>query len=138
MGHLCRWTDSQAASKSRYKRENEDILSMISDAAVRGIIVHDVQNSALKNENTLLKKAANVVIDKRPFSSPAATALPVTLLPMENEALAKAISDDTMQQHGWQVDAETDRLQGRRNYFPSGVCPRHKKSARICRCINKG
>lgn len=119
------WTNYSdgAVRKSPVRAElgvADDVLSMISDAAVRAVVGSFLaENRKLKKENTLLKTQAQVVIDRRPLSASSApqyhdavqvlTSLSV-LMPVEIEALHHAISDQLFNKMGWVEDAKTGRV----------------------------
>jgi hypothetical protein len=98
----------------------DDVLDMIPDASVRALVGSFLaENRRLKAENNLLKRQAQVVIDRRPPSKmsvlEAQTAVQVlsplsNLLPVEVDALRHAISDELLQKMGWVVDSKTGRV----------------------------
>jgi hypothetical protein len=91
---------------------------MIDDASVRAVVgVLIAEGKKLKAENTLLKRQAQVVIDRRPVgatqtpSSPAQVLTAVdTLLPSELDALKHAISPEHLEQMGWSLNEKNGRI----------------------------
>lgn len=96
----------------------DDVLNMIDDASVRAVVgVLIAEGKKLKAENTLLKRQAQVVIDRRPVgatqtpSSPAQVLTAVdTLLPSELDALKHAISPEHLEQMGWSLNEKNGRI----------------------------
>lgn len=88
------------------------ILAKIADPAVRSIVGTILaKNTKLQGEVNLLKRQAEIVIDRRtiPLSPVVLNAdqqagLPNSLTPTEIFALKHAISDELMEQEGWSIE----------------------------------
>ncbi|MFM0205773.1 gamma-mobile-trio protein GmtX [Paraburkholderia sediminicola] len=116
----------------------DDVLDMIPDSSVRALVGSFLaENRKLKAENNLLKKKAEVVIDRRPMAKMAVTGpqsgvqvlAPLsTLLPLEVDALRHAISDELLTKMGWAVDGKTGRVsKGGHAIFRAGFVTAIKK-----------
>ena len=109
----------------------DDVLGMIPDASVRALVGSFLAElRKLKAENTLLKRNAQVVIDRRPHSvlsrSPSQSGVQVVpplsaLLPLEIDALRHAISDEQLNKMKWTIDKKTGRVsKGELSVFRAG------------------
>lgn len=106
----------------------EDLLRKIDDAALRGVFGAMVaERNRLRSEVTLLRVQANIVVDRRVFAGDIRLAKGQVmqvltgshqLLPLEKEALMKAISAEFLRQEGWSEgpDGEILNARGRRLY----------------------
>lgn len=119
----------------------EDVLEMIPDAAVRAVVgVILAENRRLLGEVALLKRQAQVVVDRRPVAkepgpTSAVQVLPVlsTLLPVEIEALQQAVSKERLQQLGWEVDERNGRVTKQGHpVFPVGFMTALRKVLEGC------
>jgi hypothetical protein len=91
----------------------DDVLNMIEDAAVRAVVGFMLaENRKLKNENTLLKQQATVIVDRREQRAPSdeISGTPAPLLTTELEALRDSISKEFLQRMGWAVDKKNGRV----------------------------
>ena len=119
-------------SRSKHIPTDNKLLERITDPAVRalfgGIIA---ERNRYRNEANILKRNAQVTIDKRPvrqYDAQAESGVEVlpslsgVLNPLEIKALEFAVSDECMERHGWQatnagqVKSEEDNVE----VFPRG------------------
>jgi hypothetical protein len=106
----------------------DDLLRKIDDPALRGLLGAMIaERNRLRSEVTLLRAQANIVVDRRVFPGDIrprdgqfvqVLTGSHQLLPLEKEALLKAISADFLKQEGWSegADGEILNTKGRRLY----------------------
>lgn len=100
------------SERSKPGRLEDDVLSMINDSVARVLVQSYIsENRKLKGENQVLKCVAkdNVVIDlyeKRTAPLSETVTRVELLLEQELAALRDALSLETMQRHGWTINAE--------------------------------
>ena len=106
----------------------EELLYKIDDPALRGVFGAIVaERNRLRSEVTLLRAKANIVVDRRVYPGDIrlnkGQVMQVLtgshqLLPLETEALTKAISAEFLKQEGWTEgpDGEILNARGRRLY----------------------
>lgn len=128
-------TNTKQKSKKQLGTINqafESVLELIHDASAKALVGLVIsENRKLKNENGLLKNAANVVIDRREQTNKPLkqieSNLP-SLLPVEIDALRAAISDETVKKMGWVVDPVTGKVtKDTRPIFKAGFATAIKK-----------
>jgi len=99
-----------ALSTAKMNIDDYDLLERLEDPALRGIFGSIItERNKLKNENNLLKKDIEVVIDRRPVAKNTSAdntivkTISSTINELEYEALKYSISNDCMEEHGWEI-----------------------------------
>jgi len=115
-GLIAAWATNTGGVVRKPRKVNENpiyaVLDRIADPAVRAVMGSVLaENRKLRGEVNVLKRQANIVIDKRPIASFNVPQQSIQILPAsysltesEKEALTHAISDRLMEVEGWQQD----------------------------------